>query len=155
MKVFNLACEHDHPFEGWFSSADDYDRQLAQGLIECPMCASKAIRKMPAAPRLNLSAAQPPAVTESRGPGTGTPPGAAPTAEQMQALWMKMARHIIGNTEDVGDRFADEARRIHYHEAPARGIRGTASREQAADLEEEGIEVFSFPLPKALKEPLQ
>lgn len=153
MKVFNLACEHDHPFEGWFASADDYDRQLAQGLIECPMCASKAIRKMPAAPRLNLSAAQPPAPAEPRA-GTVVQ-GAAPTGEQMQALWMKMARHIIGNTEDVGDRFADEARRIHYQEAPARGIRGTASREQAADLEEEGIEVFSFPLPKVMKEPLQ
>jgi hypothetical protein len=145
MKVFNLACEHEHTFEGWFASADDYDRQLAQGLIECPMCASKVIRKLPSAPRLNLSTS----------PGSTPEKPAAPTADQIQAMWMKMARHLLSNTEDVGDRFADEARKIHYREAPARGIRGVANPEQAAELEEEGIEVFSFPLPGALKEPLQ
>ena len=144
MKVFDLACEHDHRFEGWFASSADYDEQCAKGLIECPMCGSTSIRKLPAAPRLNLSG----------GEERAAPP-AAPTPEQIQAMWMKMARHIAQNTEDVGANFAEEARRIHYREAPERGIRGTASKEDAQALQEEGIEVFSFPMPKALKTPLQ
>ncbi|MEI7446167.1 MAG: DUF1178 family protein [Burkholderiales bacterium] len=153
MKVFNLACEHDHRFEGWFGSAEDYDAQLARGLVECPVCASKDIRKMPTAPRLNLSGTS----DKPLAPAAGGREAAAqmPDAKAMQAMVMKLARSIVENTEDVGERFADEARRIHYREAPERGIRGTASPEQARELSEEGIEVFSFPLPAAAKEPLQ
>lgn len=153
MKVFNLACEHEHRFEGWFGSAEDYDSQLARGLVDCPVCASKAIRKMPAAPRLNLSGAaeKPPAPAAGR-PGAAGP---MPDPQALQAMVMKLARSIVENTEDVGERFADEARKIHYREAPERGIRGVASPEQARELAEEGIEVFSFPLPAAVKEPLQ
>ena len=152
MKVFNLACEHEHRFEGWFGSAEDYDSQLARGLVECPVCTSRAIRKMPAAPRLNLSGAS----EKTAPPAAGRPAGMpAPDATAVQAMMMKLARSIVANTEDVGDRFADEARRIHYREAPERGIRGVASPEQARELADEGIEVFSFPLPAALKEPMQ
>lgn len=153
MKVFNLACEHEHRFEGWFGSAEDYDAQLARGLVECPVCANKAIRKMPSAPRLNLSgASEKPAAPMA---GRSAPAGPMPDAQAMQAMVMKLARSIVENTEDVGERFADEARKIHYREAPERGIRGVASPEQARELAEEGIEVFSFPLPAAAKEPLQ
>jgi hypothetical protein len=155
MKVFDLACEHEHRFEGWFGSAEDYDAQLERGLVECPVCASKAIRKLLAAPRLNLSGAsdkpsQPSAREPARTQGTG-----GPDPQALQAMFMKMARALVENTEDVGQRFAEEARRIHYREAPERGIRGVASPEQARELSEEGIEVFSFPLPPALKEPVQ
>lgn len=147
MKVFNLGCTQDHHFEGWFGSADDYASQLARGLIECPVCGDTSIRKLPAAPRLNLSSSQ----AES---ALAAP--ASPTPEQLQALWLRMARHIRENTVDVGDRFAEEARRIHYEQPPqAQGIRGVASREEAAELADEGIEVFSFPMPKASNEPLQ
>lgn len=145
MKVFNLACEHEHQFEGWFATAEDFDSQLERGLIECPMCASKAVRKLLSAPRLNLSGA-----SQERAPDPKTM-----TPEQVSALWLQMARKIISNSEDVGERFADEARRIHYQEAPTRNIRGIASAEQATELAEEGIEVFSFPMPKVLKEPIQ
>lgn len=156
MKVFNLACEHEHRFEGWFGSADDYDSQLGRGLIECPVCSSRVIRKLPAAPRLNLSGAsdKPPAVQAA-----GRPPGASaanpPDPRAVQAMVMKIARALIENTEDVGDRFAQEARRIHYQEAPERGIRGTATPDEARDLAEEGIEVLAFPMPSVLKEPMQ
>jgi hypothetical protein len=73
----------------------------------------------------------------------------------LQAMFMKMARALVENTEDVGERFADEARRIHYREAPERGIRGVASPDEARELADEGIEVFSFPIPPSLKEPVQ
>ncbi|GMV00966.1 MAG: DUF1178 family protein [Burkholderiaceae bacterium] len=154
MKVFDLACEHDHRFEGWFGSAQAFDEQLARGFVECPVCTSRAVHRMPSAPRLNLSAAPEP---KQPAPQPGHEPVAAamPTPQQLQALWMKMARHLAENTEDVGERFADEARRIHYNEAPERGIRGLATREQRAELEDEGIDVFAFPLPAAAKEPLQ
>jgi hypothetical protein len=151
MKVFDLACAHDHRFEGWFGSAEDYDSQLERGLIECPMCSSRSIRKLPSAARLNLSGA-----TEKG--ATGAPAaagGGTPDPRAVQAMFMKLARKIVENTEDVGERFADEARRIHYREAPERGIRGTASPEQARELAEEGIEVVSFPMPAGLKEPVQ
>ena len=157
MKVFNLACEHDHRFEGWFGSADDYDTQLARGLLECPMCASRAIRKLPAAPRLNLSGAtgKAPAPAPGRALVPSEARGPSPDARALQSTFMKMARALIENTEDVGERFADEARRIHYREAPERGIRGVASPEQTQELADEGIEVFAFPIPAALKEPMQ
>ncbi len=181
MKVFNLSCEHDHRFEGWFGSSDDFDSQLERGLLSCPICDSHQVRKLPAAPRLNLSAAaasrQPPSKTrhegrrqqqtrEDRQPQEGQHAheaqqvheeqgGAVADPARMQALLMKMARYIVENSEDVGERFAEEARRMHEQQAPERSIRGVASREQIGELLDDGIEVFSFPLPRSLKEPLQ
>lgn len=154
MKVFDLACEHDHRFEGWFGSAEAFDDQLGRGIVECPVCASRSVRRLPSAPRLNLSSAQaqPP---EAEQPERRQQVAAMPTPQQLQAMWLKMARHLTENTEDVGERFADEARRIHYRETPERGIRGVATPQQRAELEDEGIEVFSFPMPASSKEPLQ
>jgi len=146
MKVFNLACEYDHAFEGWFASAEDYDSQLAGGLLECPTCASRTIRKLLSAPRLNLS---------TQGQQAASPATTPSDAAAAQALLFKLARHIMANTEDVGSRFAEEARRIHYKEAPDRGIRGQASAEEARELADEGIEVMALPVPAAAKEPLQ
>ncbi len=145
MKVFNLACEHGHHFEGWFSAANDFESQTQSGLVECPLCSSKVITKLLSAPRLNLSSHSQASESEKK--------SLAP--QDASALWLKMAKHMIQNSEDVGARFADEARRIHYSEAPVRNIRGVASTEQASELADEGIEVFAFPMPKALKEPLQ
>jgi hypothetical protein len=159
MKVFDLACEHDHRFEGWFGSAEAYDSQLARGLIECPVCESRAIRKLLAAPRLNLSGATEPAQAPARPPAPAAQPGGAPVdmrdPRAVQEMVLKMARALMDNTEDVGPRFAEEARRIHYREAPERGIRGVASPDEARELADEGIEVFAFPIPAGLKEPIQ
>jgi hypothetical protein len=157
IKVFDLACDHDHRFEGWFASADAFADQQDRKLIECPSCGSHVVRKLPAAPRLNLSNPRPP---EDTGPGASRPaPGdaGAPRMDpaQFQAMFMKMTRRIIETTEDVGDRFAEEARRIHYSEAPERAIRGSTSHEEALALRDEGIEVFALPAPLALKGPLQ
>jgi hypothetical protein len=164
MKVFDLACEHDHAFEGWFRSAQDYDTQLARHLIECPMCASTTIRRTPSAPRLNLSGASERAVVDrssaerslvSQPPGASEQSQVALDPRELQARLIEMARKLIASTEDVGDRFAQEARRIHYNEAPERAIRGVASVQEARDLAEEGIDVMSIALPQALKQPLQ
>lgn len=151
MKVFNLCCRDDHRFEGWFGSSGEYDTQLASGLLVCPICGSDAIRKLPAAPHLNLSKDCP----EAPAPDNGDGAEALAKASEAQAAWLRIARHIVEHTDDVGEGFADEARRIHYQEVPSRGIRGVASAADRSELEEEGIEVFSFPLPKAVKSPLQ
>lgn len=143
MKVLNLRCANGHGFEGWFASDDDFMDQNGRGLVECPLCADRVVTRMPTAPRLNLSGAKEPSAAPE------------PQAADLQAAWLKAVRHMIENTEDVGDRFPDEARRIHYGETPHRGIRGHATPEERAALHEEGIEVVSIPVPGALKGPLQ
>lgn len=146
MKVLNLQCAHGHGFEGWFASQDAFDTQLAGGLVACPMCGDTAITKLLAAPRLNLGGARPPAEV---------PPAKLPAADSPEARWLRLAREVIAQTEDVGERFVDEARKMHYGEAEERGIRGQATPEQARSLADEGIPVFTLPLPAAIKETLQ
>jgi hypothetical protein len=156
MKVLDLQCSQGHGFEGWFGSEDDFQGQLARGLVECPMCGETSIVKKLSAPRLNLGAAAPARQPERNAEGKGqgkdvmTTPDAA-----MQAAYLKMVRHVMANTDDVGERFAEEARRIHYGETEERGIRGQASAEETQALLEEGIGVVPLPIPKALKGPLQ
>lgn len=154
MKVLDLRCDSGHGFEGWFGSEEDFIAQHERGLVECPLCGSKAVNRLPSAPRLNLSNAREPAATAQKPKPAECLPD-TPEAQQLQALWMQAVRHVMANTEDVGERFADEARRIHYGDAPNRGIRGQASPVQAAELAEEGIDVLPLPIPKALKEPMQ
>lgn len=152
MKVLNLQCAAHHVFEGWFASEEDYASQTARGLLECPLCGDKAVHKLPSAPRLNLGAPRAEAATPAA-PQQDVVSGVSEPA--LQAAWMQAARRIMAQTEDVGTRFAEEARKIHYGEAEERAIRGQASREQTRELIEEGITVLPLPLPDALKEPLQ
>jgi hypothetical protein len=145
MKVLDLRCGNDHRFEGWFDSEDDFQSQDSRGLVQCPVCADDQVLRLPSAPRLN--------VANLRSEPTATP---APDVQTvMQTQWMRAVRQVMANTEDVGERFPEEARRIHYGEIEQRGIRGQASSEAAEALREEGIEVFSLPVPPALKGPIQ
>ncbi|SFU37785.1 hypothetical protein SAMN05216350_101623 [Polaromonas sp. YR568] len=174
MKVLNLQCSHQHSFEGWFASEDDFQQQLSRGLVECPMCADKSVQKLPSAPRLNLGGHQSPDTSAStlqssspaehpagaegntatrNMPAVAGMPSGASRAEQ--AAFLQALRHVVANTEDVGSRFADEARRMHYGEQEARSIRGQTSVREAVELMEEGIDVMPLPLPAAIKETLQ
>lgn len=162
MKVLDLQCPASHVFEGWFGSEDDFQGQLARGLVECPVCGDKQVTKKLTAARLNLGGGRAEeGAMKAAGPSTalapsaagGPPPEGVPVA--MQAAWMKAIRHVMAHTEDVGERFAEEARKIHYGESEERGIRGQASPEQTRELLEEGIGVLPLPLPKGLKGPLQ
>ena len=148
MKVLNLQCGASHSFEGWFGSEDDFQDQLGRGLVECPMCGDTQVHKLPSAPRLNLGAtepAKPAAKQEVAAPGPAAPP----------AAHQQLGPPGGGHTPDVGERFAEEARRMHYGETEERGIRGQASREETEALLEEGIGVLPLPIPKALKGPVQ
>ncbi|MBS0443947.1 MAG: DUF1178 family protein [Proteobacteria bacterium] len=145
MKVLNLRCAHDHRFEGWFGSDEDFESQLGRGLVTCPACGAATIDKLPSAPRLNVS-------------GLKQEEAAAAPGERvaaLQAAMLNAVQQMMANTEDVGARFPEEARRIHYGEVEARGIRGQASREDAQALREEGIEVVALPLPAAAKGTVQ
>jgi hypothetical protein len=150
MKVLNLRCAHGHGFEGWFASNEAFDTQLAAGLVECPVCADTAIVKLLSAPRLNLGNAKAPAEAAA-----AAAPSQVPAELSPEARWMRAVREVIAKTEDVGERFADEARKMHYGEAEERGIRGQATREQTEALLDEGIAVMPLPMPAALKETLQ
>ncbi|RQP24678.1 DUF1178 family protein [Piscinibacter terrae] len=153
MKVLDLRCTHGHRFEGWFASDADLQSQMDRGLLECPVCADKAITRLPSAPRLNVSGArepQPPAK-----PAEKAPQGDQPIEMTMQAAWLRAVQHVMNNTDDVGDKFAEEARKIHYGEADERAIRGRATPDEAEALRDEGIDVMSLPVPAALKGPVQ
>lgn len=167
MKVLNLCCSRDHGFEGWFASEDDFQAQMSDGRLECPLCADRLISRRPSAPRLNLSGAREPAAAEpaARGPAGARAHAMAdvPTRsvaaevvpEALQVLWLQAVKQVMANTEDVGERFPEEVRRIHYGETEHRGIRGQATPEQRAELADEGIEVMALPLPAGLEGPLQ
>jgi hypothetical protein len=154
MKVLDLQCTQHHVFEGWFGSEEDFQSQLAQGLLTCPMCGDVHVSKKLSAPRLNLNA-----VDTSTHTTTALPNSQQEVANldpaQLQAALMKMVRHVVANTEDVGDSFPEEARKMHYGESEARNIRGHATPQETEALVEEGIAVMPLPLPDALKEPLQ
>ncbi len=154
MKVLNLRCGGEHAFEGWFASEDDFVAQLERGDIACPMCGSSEVHRLPSAPRISVHRGMEQATrpVASEAGASGTLPA---TAMTMQAQWLRAVRHVLQSTEDVGERFAEEARKIHYGETEERGIRGKASREDAEALHAEGIEVVALPIPDALKGPLQ
>ena len=212
MKVLDLACQHGHGFEGWFGSEDDFQSQLARGLVQCPICDDAKITKKLSAPRLNISGAKRPEGDAGGGEGTTDPSamgatskGSAAHAEQdatknialraedtpptglkglentataansehplhalmrnpeFQAAYMEMAKEVLAKTDDVGNDFAREARKIHYgkdkdkqrDKNTQRGIRGQASHGETMELLDEGIDIMPLPLPSALKNTLQ
>jgi hypothetical protein len=150
MKVLNLRCSNGHGFEGWFASDDEFMEQNGSGLLQCPLCADSVVTRMPSAPRLNLSGAREPEPKPAASTSTSDV-----QAADLQALWKQTVRHVLAHTEDVGERFVEEARRIHYGEAPSRGIRGQVNPQQRDELLEEGIEIIALPLPRALDGPVQ
>jgi hypothetical protein len=139
MIIFDLCCKQEHPFEGWFQSQDNYDKQLERGLISCPHCGSSEIRRVPSAVHLTKPG-NPPAPIEQL-PAISAQTGGL-------AAYQQLLSAIVSNCEDVGKDFAQEARRIYYMETPTRSIRGEASVEEYETLREEGIEVMRLPILK-------
>lgn len=163
MKVLDLQCRQGHVFEGWFGSEDDFQGQKQRGLVQCPLCGDDHIEKRLSAPRLNLGARAPAPAdttvpahpTSTAGAQGATFSDAAMLPPALQAAWLALARKVVANTEDVGERFAQEARRMHHGEVEERAIRGQATPDEAVQLLEEGIAVMPLPLPVAAKETLQ
>lgn len=173
MKVLNLQCSQGHGFEGWFGNEEDYQSQQTRGLLACPLCGDAQIVKLLSAPRLNLSGArrldsgdQEKAAAEHAA-DTQIAVSSPEPAELSQSLqeqqqrqvqqgeFLQAVRHMLANTTNVGERFAEEARRMHYGETEMKSIRGKATRAESEALREEGIEFMSMPIPQGMETPLQ
>lgn len=136
MIVFDLICRAQHRFEGWFNSGEDFNSQKTRGLLECPVCGGAHVEKLPTAKIRKPSEPPAPAQDSANRPGTA-----------VQADVSRVIDYILTHSEDVGKSFAEEARRIYYQETPQRNIRGVATRAETEKLQEEGVPVFSLPVP--------
>ena len=137
MIVFDLTCAHGHRFEGWFASADDFERQAKAVMVRCPVCDDASVVRVPSAK-----------VHVGRATVDAPPAAEEPEAETVAGLPDELVgklREIVRNTENVGHRFPEEARKIHYEEVPPRAIRGQASKDEADALREEGIDFAPLP----------
>jgi len=147
MIIYDLCCINDHKFEGWFRSADDFDSQLQRQLVCCPQCDSHKVRRIPSAVAISSNA-----VEEARNPGAPEKSGGStalmPVGVQAMALYRQLIQTIVDHSEDVGQSFAEEARKIHYNEAPERSIRGQATVDECDALRDEGIQILHLPAAK-------
>ncbi len=153
MKVLDLQCAHQHGFEGWLGSEDDFSRQREAGLLSCPLCGSDQVEKRLSAPRLNLRFGRGTVVATAAVSEPKVPSLADDTA--IQGRLLSAIRQVVASTEDVGERFADEARAMHHGDIEQRSIRGRTSPDVAMELIEEGIEVLPLPDIPGIKETLQ
>jgi hypothetical protein len=135
--VLNLLCDQGHHFEGWFASGEAFRDQSQSHLVHCPQCQTSGISQLPSAPHVKRGA------TACATPEKAAMPVLAPAMSQLHQALVSMARQA----ENVGERFPEEARRIHYDEAPARNIRGVATLDETRELLEEGIAVLPAPIP--------
>jgi hypothetical protein len=137
MIVYELKCSKGHVFEGWFRDGATFDRQATAGKVACAVCGDSAIAKAPMAPRL----------AKRRGDAQNGGPGGLTTEQAGEAMKLlaELRQKVESECDYVGERFAEEARRIHYGETEQRGIYGEASDEQAKELGDEGIDVKKVP----------
>ena len=138
MIIFDLHCANDHRFEGWFKNAAEYKNQLANEMIHCPICGTEQVDKLPTASHLNFGKT---ANQDRQAAQTEQ----AILAQDASAFLYKLHEHVRRNFEDVGNEFAAEAKRIHYGEVEERNIRGNATKDEVAELNNEGI--MALPLP--------
>lgn len=154
MIVYALTCGAGHHFDAWFRSSGAFDRQRQDGALSCPVCGDGDVRKAPMAPYI-ARGGDAPAVpadaapdAQAAGPQAASTPAAGPggpSAEALARLTTLMRHHLEANCEDVGARFPEEARRMHYGESESRGIYGEASPSEASELRDEGITALPLP----------
>jgi hypothetical protein len=136
---YDLICEKGHEFDGWFSDSEAFEKQQKRGFVECTVCGSAKIQKQLMAPRLRAKA-------NSKAEGQKMVAGGGdPRLAAMMQMMREVRAHVEKNAENVGDKFAEEARKIHYGEKEERGIYGNATHDEAKSLIEEGIDVHPLP----------
>ena len=153
---YQLKCDRRHEFEAWFASSAAYDRQAKRGQVSCPKCGSDKVQKAMMAPSIAKSTrrrkgekapeAQPPQAQPAQPPPAATDTHRLAAHGDLLGAMRKLRAEIEAKSEYVGERFPEEARKIHYEEAPARGIHGEATSEEARALIEEGIEFYPLPV---------
>lgn len=153
MILYNLVCDKRHEFESWFPSSAAYDKQAKRGLVSCPQCGSAKVEKAIMAPRLARKDKSTPIVApveESAAPAPETPPTPvammSPQEKEFRTKLKELRDHLTSNADNVGKKFPEEARKMHYGETEHRSIYGEASAEDAKELREEGIEFHPLPV---------
>ncbi|MGH7769337.1 MAG: DUF1178 family protein [Candidatus Binatia bacterium] len=143
MVIYDLICEENHRFEGWFPNFEGYQDQAAKGLISCPTCGTTAVEKLPHACAVHVK-------KESDRPAADSPKASPPALSEMEAkeLLIRLHQYVQNNFEDVGPRFAEEARAIFHGETEERPIHGSTTTEEREGLDEEGIPYGILPKPK-------
>jgi len=139
---YSLVCDKEHEFDGWFASSADFDKQARRGLVECPVCGSIKVHKSLMTPGVPARSNR----KDEAQPVKALHAPADPKLQAMMQMVRELRKQVEANADYVGDRFAEEARRIHYGEEDPRGIYGEATLQEAVELHEEGIDVL--PLPK-------
>lgn len=145
---YDLVCDKNHTFDSWFTDSAAYEKLSAGGLVTCPHCGSARVSKAIMAPAVKRTDRDQPALPSAP---AGAPAESGPVAllsekdRQIRAFLRAMRRHVLENAENVGDRFPEEARRMHAGETEERAIYGGASLEEVRALHEEGIEVLPLP----------
>ena len=148
---YALHCERDHTFESWFQDSSAYEQQVKRKLVNCPVCNSVKIEKAIMAPRIvgkkaREPAAPAPAVAETPSAAAGPTPLMMAQERELRAKLKELRDHIVKNADNVGERFPNEARKMHYGEIEHRPIYGEASPEEAKSLIDEGVEVSPLPV---------
>jgi hypothetical protein len=146
MIVFNLQCAKKHGFESWFKDGAAFERQAKRGLVECPYCGSNKVEKALMAPRLSgTKKSRKRADAPENLPAALGPDPATAKAAELHRQMAELRQHIEKNFDPVGDKFAEEARKIHYGEIEKRNIYGQTSAQEAQELLDEGIEFAPVP----------
>ena len=159
MILYNLVCAKGHQFESWFAGSAAYDKQAKRGLVECPVCGSAKVEKALMTPRLARTRKSTPPALESPAPAAASEPVVpaapeppapvaviSPQERELRTKLKELREHLVKNAENVGQRFPEEARKMHYGEKEHRSIYGTASPDDAKALHEEGIEFAPLPV---------
>ena len=132
---FQLECKNEHAFEGWFRSNDDFEKQQKRGLLECPMCGTHKVSKTLMAP----------SVATGRSKDKIAVAAGQAAQQQMMAKMMELAKEVKSKADNVGDKFPEEARKIHYGESETRAIYGKATTDEVTELIGEGVDILPLP----------
>ena len=157
MIKYTLVCDHKHTFESWFANSEAYDKQVKRKLVTCPICDSAKVEKALMAPRLNArgnkrktgkseAVAAMQEVAAVAAPDTSPVVNVSPEEKEFRAKLKELRDHIVKNADNVGRKFPEEARKMHYGETEHRSIYGEASPEEAKELIEEGVELHPIPV---------
>jgi len=146
MVIYNLLCKKNHNFEGWFPSFEDFQKQADKKLISCPTCGTTKVEKMPHACAVHVKKEQPRALPV-KAKKTTPAPAPAPTAAEFKEMLLHVHHYVKENFEDVGPRFAEEAKQIHKGVAEEPPIHGTATLNEVKELAEEGVPCMPLPKP--------
>jgi len=132
--TYSLACENQHKFDAWFRSAEAYDEQAGRGIVSCPVCGSVKVEKALMAPAVSRTGSEKVSLSQGH-----------PRLAEVHGFLRAMRQKITSEADYVGDKFAEEARKIHFEETDPRGIYGEATRDEVAGLIEDGIEFLPLP----------